>query len=123
MISGAPSVVDTRFPISKSEIADFCRCHHVRKLSLFGSLLRNDFGADSDVDVLVEFEPGAKVSFFKLYDLEQELSQLLGGRRADINTPKSLSKRFRDQVLAETEVLYVDSAEKPPLSKNSGHQK
>ena len=109
MTSGARSVVDTRFPISKSQIADFCRRHHVRKLSLFGSLLRDDFSAKSDVDVLVEFEPGAKVSFFKLYDLEQELSQQLGGRKVDINTPKSLSKHFRDQVLAEAEVLYVQA--------------
>jgi predicted nucleotidyltransferase len=109
MISGTRSLVDTRFPISKSHLADFCRRHHIRKLSLFGSLLRNDFGAESDVDVLLEFEPGAKVSFFKLYDLEQELSQLLGGRRVDINTPKSLSKHFRDQVLAEAEVLYVQA--------------
>jgi uncharacterized protein len=109
MTSGAQSLVDARFPLSKSEVADFCRGHHIRKLSLFGSLLRNDFGAESDVDVLLEFEPGAKVSFFKLYDLEQELSQLLGGRRVDINTPKSLSKHFRDQVLAEAEVLYVQS--------------
>jgi predicted nucleotidyltransferase len=109
MTSGARSLVDARFPISKSQIADFCRRHHVRKLSLFGSLLRNDFGAESDVDVLLEFEPGAKIGFFKLYDLEQELSQQLGGRRVDINTPKSLSKHFRDQVLAEAEVLYVQA--------------
>ncbi len=109
MTSAAPSVVETRFPISKNQIADFCRHHHVRKLSLFGSLLRDDFNAESDADVLLEFEPGAKVSLFKLYDLEQELSQLLGGRRVDINTPKSLSKHFRDQVLAEAEILYVQA--------------
>lgn len=109
MNSGVPTVVDARFPISKSQIADFCQRHHIRKLALFGSLLREDFSAESDVDVLVEFEIGAKVSFFKLYDLEQELSQLLGGRRVDINTPKSLSKHFRDQVLAEAEVLYVQA--------------
>ena len=109
MTHGEPSVVETRFPISKNRLAYFCRHHQVRKLSLFGSLLRDDFNAESDVDVLVEFEPGARVSFFKLYDLEQELSQLLGGRRVDINTPKSLSKHFRDQVLAEAEVLYVQA--------------
>jgi predicted nucleotidyltransferase len=109
MTSGAPSVVDTRFPISKSQIADFCRRHHVRKLSLFGSSIRDDFGPQSDVDVLVEFEPDAKVGLFKLYDLELELSKILGGRRIDINTPKSLSKHFRDRVLAEAEVLYVQA--------------
>ena len=93
--------------ISKSEIEDFCRRHRIRKFSLFGSLLRDDFGPNSDVDVLVEFEPDASVGLFKLYDLEQELSRLLGGRRIDINTPKSLSKHFRDEVLAEAEVVYV----------------
>ena len=91
MASGSRSVVDTRFPISKNQLAEICQRHHVRKLSLFGSLLRDDFSAESDVDVLVEFEPAAKVGLFKLYDLEQELSQLVGGRRVDINTPKSLS--------------------------------
>ena len=96
-------------PISKSQIADFCRRHRIRKLSLFGSLLRDDFGPKSDVDVLVEFEPDARVGFFKLYDLEQELSQLFGGRKIDINTPNSLSKYFRDEVLAEAEVFYVQA--------------
>ena len=100
---------DKKIPISRSEIADFCRRHRIRKLSLFGSLLRDDFGPKSDVDVLVEFEPDARVGFFKLYDLEQQLSQLLGGRRVDINTPNSLSKHFRDEVLAEAEVLYVQA--------------
>jgi len=102
-------VSNKNVPISKSQIADFCRRHRIRKLSLFGSLLRDDFGPKSDVDVLVEFEPDARVGFFKLYDLEQELSQLFGGRRIDINTPNSLSKYFRDEVLAEAEVFYVQA--------------
>jgi len=109
MAKEAHSVFDKKIPISRSEIADFCRSHRIRKLSLFGSLLRDDFGPKSDVDVLVEFEPDARVGFFKLYDLEQQLSQLLGGRRVDINTPNSLSKHFRDEVLAEAEVLYVQA--------------
>ena len=109
MTSEARSVVATRFPISSRGIADFCRRHRIRKLSLFGSLLREDFGPKSDIDVLVEFEPEASVGLFKLYDLEQELSGLFGGRRVDINTPKSLSRHFRDQVLAEAEVLYVQA--------------
>jgi uncharacterized protein len=102
-------VSNKNVPISKSQIADFCRRHYIRKLSLFGSLLRDDFGPKSDVDILVEFEPDARVGFFKLYDLEQELSQLFGGRRIDINTPNSLSKYFRDEVLAEAEVFYVQA--------------
>ena len=92
--------------IPKETIADFCRRHHIRRLALFGSVLRDDFGPGSDVDVLVEFEPDTKVGFFKLYDLEQELSRILGGRRVEMNTPGSLSKYFRDRVLAEAQALY-----------------
>jgi len=92
--------------IHKDRIADFCRRHHIRKLALFGSVLRDDFGPESDVDVLVEFEPDTKVGFFKLYDLEQELSRILGGRRVEMNTPGSLSKYFRDRVLSEAQALY-----------------
>jgi len=93
--------------VSQDTIADFCQRHHIRRLALFGSVLRDDFGPESDVDVLVEFEPGARVGFFKLYDLEQELSQILGGHKVEINTPKSLSKYFRDQVLEEAEVQFI----------------
>ena len=99
----------TSIDIPKDKIANFCRHHHIRKLALFGSVLREDFGPESDVDVLVEFETGAPVGLFKLYDLEQELSEVLGGRKVDINTPRSLSKYFRDEVLAEAEVLYVQT--------------
>jgi len=95
--------------ISKNDIADFCHRHSIHKLSLFGSSLRDDFGPNSDVDVLVEFAPNAKVGLFKLYDLEQELSVLLGGRKIDINTPKSLSKHFRDEVIAEAEIVYGET--------------
>jgi len=95
--------------IPKERVADFCRRHHIRRLSLFGSVLREDFGPESDIDVLVEFEPDAIVGFFKLYDLEQELSQVLDGRRVEINTPRSLSKYFRDTVVTEAETLYVQA--------------
>ncbi|MBI3015861.1 MAG: nucleotidyltransferase family protein [Candidatus Tectomicrobia bacterium] len=97
----------TSIEIRKDRIADFCRRHCIRKLALFGSVLREDFGPESDVDVLVEFEPGARVGLFKLYDLEQELLAVLGGcKKVDINTPRSLSKYFRDEVLAKAEVVY-----------------
>jgi hypothetical protein len=96
-------------PVPKDKIADFCQRHHIRRLAFFGSVLREDFGPESDVDVLVEFEPGTRVGFFKLYDLEQELSQILGGHKVEINTPNSLSKYFRDQVLEEAEVQYVQA--------------
>jgi len=95
--------------VPKDKIAEFCKRHSIQKLAFFGSVLRDDFSPGSDVDVLVEFIPGAAVGFFKLYDLEQELSRILEGRKVDINTPKSLSKYFRDKVLSEAEVQYVQA--------------
>jgi len=89
------------------EIADFCRRHHVRRLSLFGSVLREDFGPESDIDVLVEFEPAHVPGFFALYDMEQELSAMAGGRKVDLRTPEDLSRYFRDDVLARAEVQYA----------------
>ncbi len=88
-------------------IAEFCKRHHIERLSLFGSVLRDDFGPDSDVDVLVEFEPGwtPGLAFFALQD---ELSAIVG-RRVDLNTPGWLSKYFRDQVRAEARPLYVQA--------------
>ena len=79
--------MNARITIPKAEIEAFCRRNRVRRLALFGSVLREDFRPDSDVDVLVEFEPGARVGFFELYDMEQELSLLFGGRKVDLNTP------------------------------------
>ncbi len=91
--------------INKSLIADFCRRHKVRKLSLFGSVLRPDFSADSDVDVLVEFEPGYTpgLSFFSM---EIELSEIIG-QNVDLNTLGFLSLHFREEVEAAAEVQYV----------------
>jgi predicted nucleotidyltransferase len=99
--------MSAKIHIPKAEIEDFCRRNHSRRLALFGSVLRDDFGRDSDVDVLVELEPGVRVGLFELYDMEQELSRLLGGRKVDINTPRSLSEYFHDQVLQEAEVQYA----------------
>ena len=89
----------------EEQIADFCRKHHIRKLSLFGSILRSDFGPDSDIDVLVEFEPGHTpgLVFFRM---ERELSEILG-HKVDLNTSNFLSRYFREKVLAEAEVQYV----------------
>ena len=86
-------------------IAEFCRRHHIRRLALFGSVLREDFTDRSDVDVLVEFEPGHRVGLIRLAGIEEELSQLVG-RKVDLNTPGFLSPYFRDRVLAEAEVQY-----------------
>jgi uncharacterized protein len=99
----------SRIVLPTEKISDFCRRNRIRKLALFGSVLRDDFRPDSDVDVLVEFRSDARVGFFELYDMEQELSEIFGGRKVDLNTPKSLSKFFRDTVLAAAEVKYVES--------------
>ena len=93
-----------RIDIPKVKIAEFCRANHIRRLALFGSVLRDDFREDSDVDVLVEFEPG-HVPGLAFFRLEMELSELLG-RNVDLNTPGFLSDYFRDEVLAEAEVQY-----------------
>ena len=95
-----------KLDIPGEQLAEFCRRNRIRRLSLFGSVLRDDFGPDSDVDVLVEFGPDAGVGLFELYEFEQELSRLLEGRKVEINTAKGLSKYFRDEVIAEAEVLY-----------------
>ena len=91
--------------IPSDRIADFCRRNRIRRLALFGSVLRDDFGPDSDVDVLVEFEPAARVGLLRLAGMEIELSEILG-RKVDLNTLGFLSDYFRDKVLAEAQVQY-----------------
>ncbi|MBI5248359.1 MAG: nucleotidyltransferase family protein [Desulfomonile tiedjei] len=93
--------------IPKDLIQEFCTKHHIRKLSVFGSYLREDFGPASDIDFLVEFEEGQTPGFFELADMEQELSDLLGGCKVDLRTPHELSRYFRDEVMAEAEVQYA----------------
>ena len=91
--------------VPQERIAEFCRRRRIRRLALFGSVLRDDFGPESDVDVLVEFEPGARVGLIRLAGMELELSEILG-RKVDMNTARSLSPYFRDRVLAEAETQY-----------------
>jgi predicted nucleotidyltransferase len=91
--------------IPKEKIANFCKQNHIRRLYLFGSVLRRDFGPSSDVDVLVEFEPSTRVGLIRLSGLELELGDIIG-RKVDLNTPGSLSKYYRDQILGEAEVQY-----------------
>jgi len=86
-------------------LRDICVRRHIRRLSLFGSVLRNDFRADSDVDMLVEFEPGHTPGF-EFVEVEDELSSLCGGRRVDLVNPKYLNRRLKDRVLSEAEVVY-----------------
>jgi predicted nucleotidyltransferase len=92
--------------IPQEEIAAFCQQHRIRRLALFGSILRDDFGPESDIDVLVEFDPEARVGLFRLMHIQSKLSELLG-RKVDLNTPAFLSDRFRDKVLSEAEDQYV----------------
>ena len=93
--------------VAKEKIADFCRNHHILRLAIFGSALREDFGPDSDVDVLVEFEPGHVPGFFGLFEMEDELSVLFAGRKIDLRTAEDLSRYFRQEVLATAEVQYA----------------
>lgn len=94
-----------RIAIPQAEIEAFCRRHHIRRMALFGSVIRDDFTPDSDVDVLVEFEPG-KTPGYAFFGMQDELSELLG-RQVDLNTSGWLSPYFRDEVIAEAETLYV----------------
>ncbi len=97
-------MMPTGLAIDRDAIADFCRRHHMRRLALFGSAVRDDFTPASDVDVLVEFEPGQTpgLDFFAMQD---ELSEMLG-RDVDLNTPGFLGEHFRDEAMAEAEVIY-----------------
>ena len=91
--------------INREQVADFCRQNNIRRLALFGSVLRDDFRSDSDVDVLVEFEPEARVGFIRLAGMEEGLSAILG-RRVDLRTPADLSRYFRQGVLDTAEAIY-----------------
>ena len=96
-----------RIDVSEAELAPICRRHRIRKLSLFGSRLKGTARPDSDVDLLVEFLPDARPTYFDLANIEIELSALLDGRKVDLRTPAELSRYFRDQVQCESEALYV----------------
>lgn len=98
---------EPRINLPRKKIEAFCRKHHIRRLSLFGSVLRDDFSPDSDVDILVHFEPGHTPSFFRLFAMQDELSEILGGRKVDIRTPNDLSRYFRDDVVRNAVVQYA----------------
>ena len=92
--------------ISEEEISDFCRRNSIRKLSFFGSVLRDDFNSESDIDVLVEFLPDRVPGFLGLARMERELSEIIEGRKVDIRTPEDLSPNFREKVLSLARVHY-----------------
>ena len=95
-----------RIDVPEAGIADFCRRHHIRWLALFGSVLRDDFRPESDVDVLVEFEPDQRYTYFTLAQIEDELSILLD-RKVDLHMPKTLHPFLRDKVLGQAKTIYV----------------
>ncbi len=95
----------SRLKVPKTKIQEFCRKNHIRRLAFFGSVLREDFGPNSDIDVLVEFDPD-HVPGLAFFGMQEELTKILG-RRVDLHTPQSLSPYFRDAVLREAEVQYL----------------
>ena len=92
--------------VPKDRVAEFCRANGVRKLSIFGSALRPDFGPESDIDMLVEFEPGRAPGLFRMAGMETELTRMFG-RKVDLRTPGDLSRYFRQQVLDEARAQYA----------------
>jgi predicted nucleotidyltransferase len=97
--------MNSKVSVDQERLAEFCRQNGVRRLAIFGSALRDDFGRDSDVDVLIEFEPG-RTPGLRFFWMQEELSRLFN-RTVDLHTPASLSRYFRSQVLAEAEDQYV----------------
>lgn len=95
--------------VDRGQLGEFCRQRHIAKLSFFGSVLRNDFAADSDIDVLVDFEPGHTPGFLQVAQIERELSVLLRHRKVDLRTFQDLSPYFRNEVLAAAEVQYAQT--------------
>jgi predicted nucleotidyltransferase len=98
----------TKIEIPEKKLAEFCRTHGIKTLALFGSVLRDDFSPESDVDVLVEFKPGTRIGLIRLGHLENELRDIFG-RKVDLNTPDFISKYFRPEIMAEREVQYVET--------------
>jgi predicted nucleotidyltransferase len=96
-----------RLAIVEEQLAQFCRKQHIRRLSLFGSTLAGTERPDSDVDLLVEFEPGREPGLLGLASMEAELAAMLGGKKVDLRTPHDLSRYFRDQILRTAEVQYA----------------
>ena len=99
--------MNPQLSIPKTELADFCRMHGIRRLSIFGSALRGDFDPQSDIDVLVEFAPDCAPGLLGIAGMEIELSALFDGRKVDLRTPEDLSRYFRQDILETAEVQYA----------------
>jgi predicted nucleotidyltransferase len=106
VVRGIETADMATIPVPGKKIREFCRRNSIEKLSFFGSVLRSDFGPDSDIDVLVEFEEGKTPGLFGMSALEQELTTILEGRKIDLRTPADLSRHFRGQVVKEARVIY-----------------
>ena len=106
MVAKGAGVANKNITMPRSKVSAFCRRNHITKLSLFGSVLRPDFRAESDVDVLVEFVPGHVPGLIRLAGMEIELSSILG-RNVDLRTPEDLSRYFRQDVLDKAKVEYA----------------
>ena len=91
--------------MSKDRLVAFCRRHHIRRLSVFGSAIRGQLRPDSDIDLLVEFEPNRTPGLFSIIKMEMELAETLG-RKVDLRTPEDLSQYFRDEVMENAELQY-----------------
>ena len=99
------AMATNKIPVPKHRIENFCKRHQIKRLALFGSVLRKDFRDGSDVDVLVEFDSKARIGLIRLSQIESELSEIIG-INVDLNTPDFLSKYYRDQILSDMEVQY-----------------
>ena len=104
-MNGSPGSL--KLAIGQDALEDFCARHHLRRISLFGSVLRGEERPDSDIDLLVEFEPGQTPGYFALAGMEAELSELLDGRSVDLRTRADLSRYFRDDVMREAELQHA----------------
>lgn len=96
-----------KIKVPEKALADLCRRYHILRLSFFGSVLGDDFGGDSDIDVLVEFEPDKTPGLLGIARIEREASKLLGGRKVDLRTPAELSRYFKGEVISKARVQYA----------------
>ena len=95
--------------IPKKELNNYCKKHHIKKMAFFGSILKGDFNPNSDIDILVEFEKEHIPGFFKLMEIEEELSKFFQGVKVDLRTPNDLSRYFRSKVVSNAVVIYAGS--------------
>jgi predicted nucleotidyltransferase len=99
-------MLQTKIPVPREKLEEFCKRNHILKLSFFGSVLHDSFNPESDIDVLVVFDPD-HIPGFALIRMQDELSEILGGRKVDLVTPKFLNRRIRDQIESEAMVQYA----------------